>query len=148
MPERRQNRLGWRFFDGSVAISASTLLAILLRGCVGCGGLPVLGYLHMLTGWDDGVIIVATLLLFPAAATLYGGAAVFFAAREAVQNHYRERGRQEGLQEGRQKGLQEGQKAGQKAERERIRKEAAERGIAITPELARILAGESEASAP
>ena len=140
MPERRQSRLGWRFFDGSVAISASMLLAILLRGCVGCGGLPVLGHLHMLTGWDDGVIIVATLLLFPAAATLYGGAAVFFAAREAVQNHYRERGRQEGLQEG--------QKAGQKAERERIRKEAAERGIAITPELAKILAGESEASAP
>ena len=142
MPDWRQSRLGWRFFDGSVAISASTLLAILLRGCVGCGGLPVLGHLHMLTGWDDGVIIVATLLLFPAAATLYGGAAVFFAAREAVQNHYRERGRQEGLQEG----LQEGQKAGQKAERERIRKEAAERGIAITPELARILAGESEQS--
>ena len=130
MPDRGQSRLGWRFFDGSVAISASMLLAILLRGCIGCGGLPVLGQLHRLTSWDDGVIMVATLLLFPSAGALYGGVAVFFAAREAVQNHYRERGRQEG----------------QKAERERIRKEAAKRGIAITPELARILAGEPEQS--
>ena len=134
MPDRRQSRLGWRFFDGSVAISASMLVAILLRGCVDCGGLPVLGQLHRLTSWDDGVIMVATLLLFPSAGALYGGVAVFFAAREAVQNHYRERGRQEGLQEG------------QKAERERIRKEAAKRGIAITPEFARILAGEPEQS--
>ena len=83
-----------------------------------------------LTSWDDGVIIVATLLLFPTAGALFGGVAVFFAAREAVQNHFRERGRKEG----------------QKAERERIKKEAAKRGIAITPELARILAGEPEPS--
>ena len=48
-------------------------------------GRPVLAQLHRLTRWNDGVIIVAT-LLFPTAGALFGGVAVFFAAREAVHS--------------------------------------------------------------
>ena len=134
MESREDRRLGWRFFDGSVAISVSMLLAVLPRVCPGCDGLPVLGQLHRLTRWDDGVIIVATLLLFPTAGALFGGLAVFFAAREAVHGYFLERGRREGL------------KAGRKAERERIEKALAARGAPLTPEQVEILAGEPEQS--
>jgi len=118
------------------------MLAVLSRVCLACDGLPVLGQLHRLTIWDDGVIIVATLLLFPTAGALFGGVAVFFAAREAVHSYFRERGRQEGLKEGRQEGL----KAGRKAERQRIERALAARGVPLTPELVEILAGEPELS--
>ena len=150
MENRDDKRLGWRFFDGSVAISVSMLLAVLSRVCLACDGLPVLGQLHRLTRWEDGVIIVATLLLFPTAGILFGGVAVFFAAREAVHSYFRERGRREGLKEGRQEGLktgrQEGLKAGRKAERERIERALAERGVPLTQEQVEILAGEPEQS--
>ena len=128
MRERDNSRIGWRFFDGSIAISASMLMAVLLRGCVGCDGLPVLGQLHRMTDWDNGVIIVATLLLFPSAAMMYGGMKLYFAAREAVRKEFREKGRQEG----------------QKAERERIKRVLSERGVPLTPEQVEILARESE----
>ena len=127
----RTNWQLWRFVDGALAISVSMLLAALLRDCLSCGGWPVLGYLHGLAARDDGVIIVGTMLLFPTTATIYGGIKVFFAAREAVRRESREKGRQEGIQEGRQEGRQE--------ERERIRKELAKQGVAISPELAKIL---------
>ena len=112
------------------------LLAVLSRVCLVCDGLPVLGQLHRLTRWEDGVIIVATLLLFPTAGALFGGVAVFFAAREAVHGYFLERGRKEGRQEG--------LKAGRKAERERIEKALAARGVPLTPEQVEILAGEPE----
>ena len=120
----RNNWQLWRFVDGTLSISVSMLLAALLRDCLSCGGWPVLGYLHGLAARDDGVIIVGTMLLFPATATIYGGIKVFFAAREAVRRESREKGRQE--------------------ERERIRKELAKQGIAISPELAKILNGNSK----
>ena len=101
---------------------------------------PVLGYLHGLAARDDGVIIVGTMLLFPTTATIYGGIKVFFAAREAVRRESREKGRQEGLQEGIREGLQEGRQE----ERERIRKELAKQGVAISPELAKILNGDDK----
>ena len=142
LQNREGRRLGWRFFDGSVAISVSMLLAVLSRVCLACDGLPVLGQLHRLTRWEDGVIIVATLLLFPTAAMLFGGVAVFFAAREAVHGYFLERGRKAGREEGRQEGL----KAGRKAERERIERALARRGVPLTPELVEILAGEPEQS--
>ena len=149
----------WRFVDGALAISVSMLLAALLRDCLSCGGWPVLGYLHGLAARDDGVIIVGTMLLFPTTATIYGGIKVFFAAREAVRREAREKGRQEGiqegrqegrqegiqegiregLQEGRQEGIREGLQEGRQEERERIRKELAKQGVAISPELAKIL---------
>ena len=136
---RDHSRIGWRFFDGSIAISASMLFAVLLRGCVACNGLPVLGYLHRMTDWDNGVIIVATMLLFPSAAMMYGGMKLYFAAREAVRKEFREKGRQEGRQEGLKEGHQAGLKEGQATERERIRQELAEMGVALTPEIAKVL---------
>ena len=39
----------WRFFDGSIAITISMLLAALLRDCAGCAEVPALGYLVFLT---------------------------------------------------------------------------------------------------
>ena len=131
------NRLTWRFFDGAVSISVSMLVTVLLAGCAGCDGSPLLGHLTSLTEWDDGIIIVATLLLFPTSLALYGGMTVFFAARETArawaekrEMKRREQGRQEGLQEGRQ------------VERERIQRELAQRGVPLTPEQLTILNGE------
>ena len=87
-----------------------------------------------LTERENGIIIVATLLLFPTAAALYGGFAVFFAAKEAVERRAKEKGRQEGRQEGREEGRQ--------AERERVNRVLAEAGVVLTPELVKKLAGE------
>ena len=120
----RNNWQLWRFVDGALSISVSMLLAALLRDCLSCGGWPALGYLHGLAARDDGVIIVGTMLLFPTTAAIYGGIKVFFAAREAVRRESREKGRQE--------------------ERERIRKELAKQGVAISPELAKILNGNNK----
>ena len=129
------NRPGWRFVEGSVSVSVSTLLAILLSECA-CAGLPLLGYLAGLTDRDDGVIIVATLLLFPTTLALYGGFAVFYAAKEFVEKRARRKGRAEGRVEGIAEGLQKGRQA----EKERISRAAAARGVVISPELAEILA--------
>ena len=121
------NRPGWRFVEGSVSVSVSTLLAILLSECA-CAGLPVLGYLSGLTDRDDGVIIVATLLLFPTTLALYGGFAVFYSAKEFVEKRAIRKGIAVGLKKGRQ------------AEKERISRAAAARGVVISPEMAEILA--------
>ncbi len=108
------------------------LLAVLVDGCTLCVRLPLLSFLKSLTEREDGIIIMATLLLFPATAALYGGFAVFFAAKEAVERRAKAKGRQEGMEEGVQ------------AERERINKVLAEAGVTLTPELIRKLAGEDE----
>ena len=136
MPNNDDNRPLWRFFDGSVSVSVSMLLAVSLNGCAFCDGLPVLGLLKGLTMQDDGVIIVATLLLFPTTVALYGGFLVFFAAKEAVEKRARERGRREGVQEGVQEGRRE--------ERERISKALERRGVPLTPEQVKALNGDSE----
>ena len=126
--ENNERRSIWRFFDGSVSISVSMLLAVLVDSCGLCARLPLLSLLASLTERENGIIIVATLLLFPTAAALYGGFAVFFAAKEAVERRAKEKGRQEGRQ----------------AERERINKVLAETeaGVVLTPELIKKLAGE------
>ena len=54
-----------------------------------------------------------------------------FRSEGSVHGYFLERGRKEGLKEG--------QKVGQQAERERIKRELAQRGIDLTPELAKIL---------
>lgn len=123
-----RNRSLWRFFDGAASVSASMLLAVLLDGCALCGRLPALDVIQRLTDQEDGIIIVATLLLFPTTAGLYGVFKMFFAAKEAVERKARERGRQEGRRE----------------ERELIAKELAQSGVTIPPELARRLAGNDE----
>ena len=122
------NRAPWRMFDGSVSVSVSMSLAALIKVWDGAADQPVIGLLHEMTRWDDGVIIVATLLLFPTSITLYGVFAMIFAAKEAVEKRARNRGRQEGRQ----------------AERERISKVLAELGLALTPEQARAVAGEPD----
>ena len=126
------NRTMWRFFDGAVSISISMLVAILVADCLLCGQLPALGWLKGLTQREDGIIIVATLLLFPTTAGLYGGFKVFFAAKEAVEKRARAKGKAEGRAEGR------------KEERERIRRELAAQGMPLTPEQVAILTRESE----
>ena len=109
----------WIFLDGSVSISFSMLLALLLNAGW-CDGVPALGWLAEVTRRDNGVIIVATLLLFPCTLLLYGGLKMFFAAKEAVERRAHRRGRRE--------------------ERARIAKMAAEPGTTLSPELARYLA--------
>ena len=132
------SRTPWRTFDGSIAVSFSMLLAALLKLWKGAAGWPLVGQLHQMTQWEDGVIIVATLLLFPTALALYGGFTMFFAAKEAVEKRAMERGRRVGRQEGRQEGIQEGRDA----ERERISKTLAQYGVPLTPEQIRVLSGE------
>ena len=132
------SRAPWRTFDGSIAVSFSMLLAALLKLWKGAAGWPLVGQLHQMTQWEDGVIIVATLLLFPTALALYGGFTMFFAAKEAVEKRAMERGRQVGRQEGRQEGIQEGRDA----EHARISKTLAQYGVPLTPEQIRVLSGE------
>ena len=126
--ENDDNRSTWRFFDGSASISVSMLLAVIIDGCALCSRVPLLSILKGLTEREDGIIIVATLLLFPTTAALYGGFTVFFAAKEAVERRAKEKGRQEGRQ----------------AERERISRVLAEEGVTLTPEVVKKLAGEQE----
>ena len=134
------SRTPWRTFDGSIAVSFSMLLAVLLKLWKGAAGWPLVGQLHQMTQWEDGVIIVATLLLFPTALALYGGFAMFFAAKEAVEKRAMERGRRVGRQEGINEGLEKGIQEGREAERERISKTLAQYGVPLTPEQTRILA--------
>ena len=129
MNANADSRLSWRIFDGSVSVSASMLLSVIISRCDACAGIPVIGFLKELTGQEDGIIIVATLLLFPTTAALYGVFRMFFAAKEAVEKKAMGRGRQ----------------AGRKEERERIRKAFAEQGVTLTPEMERILSREYDA---
>ena len=153
----------WRFFDGSVSVSASMLLSILISACP-CDGLPLLGYLNWLTKQEDGIIIVATLLLFPTTAGLYGVFAMIFAAKETIERRAMKQGRRmgrkegreegreegrvegraEGRAEGREAGITEGEQAGRRAERARIAKMLAEQGVTLSPEIARSLADDAE----
>ena len=116
----------WFFLDGSASISFSMLLALLLYAGW-CDGLPVLGWLAEVTRRDNGVIIVASLLLFPCTLVLYGGLTMFFAAKETAERRARRRIRREV-----NRALQE--------ERARIAKMAAEPGTTLSPNLARYLA--------
>ena len=140
MNEDGRNPSLWRFFDGAASVSASMLMAVLANACVFCTGLPPFGHLKELTNRDDGVIIAATLLLFPTTVVLYGVFKMFFAAKEAVERKARERGRQEGIREG----ISAGHQAGRQAERERLVAALEQQGVQLTPELARILAGDDE----
>ena len=135
MRDNESIRPTWRFFDGAVSISISMLLAVLLGDCGVCGGLPPLGYLKLLTERDDGIIIVATLFLFPTSIALYGGMTVFFAARETVKAWAEKRD---------MKRREEGRREGRREERERIQKALATRGVPLTPEQVKILADEPE----
>ena len=140
------NRTLWRFFDGSSSISASMLVAVLINGCGDvCGELWGIRLLKGLTEQEAGVIILATLLLFPTTTVLYGGAKLIFAAKEAVEKKAEQKGRAQGLaqglEEGQAKGRAEGLSEGRVKERKRIRAQLEQSGN-LTPELARILSAE------
>ena len=109
-----------------------------------------------LTEQEAGVIIVATMLVFPTTLLIYGGAKLVFAAKQAAdrklredRKRVREEGREEGIKEGHTQGLTQGIKKGHTQgltqghteERNRIREEL-ERSGKLTSELARILGGE------
>ena len=128
MTDDRPNTALWRFFDGAASVSASMSLSVAVNACTFCNGLPVLGYLEELTNRDDGIIITATLLLFPTATALYGVFRMIFAAKQAAERKARERGRKEGIRE----------------ERERIGKMLEEQGVVLSPELAERLASQPE----
>lgn len=138
----------WRFFDGSSSISASMLVAVLINGCGDvCVDLWVIRLLKGLTEQEAGVIILATLLLFPTTTVLYGGAKLIFAAKEAVEKKAEQKGRAQGLaqglEEGQAKGRAEGLSEGRVKERKRIRAQLEQSGN-LTPELARILSDEHD----
>ena len=121
----------WLMADGAASISASILVAVLLNVVPSFAGLWDLGFLQELTNQQDGMIVVATLLLLPTSFAVYGASQVIFAAKEAVERRAMEKGR----------------RAGQMAERERFRKELEElekSGVEIPPEVARIIAREYE----
>lgn len=166
--------------DGAASISASMLVAVLINVIQSLSSVWGLRFLQELTFKEDGVIVVATLLLLPTSFLVYGGSQVIFAAKEAVEKRAmekgrreghrdglqegrqeglqagRQEGRQEGLQEGReeglqagrqegrQEGLQEGLQEGQQKERERIAQALEQHGVDLPPELARIIARESD----
>ena len=115
-----------RIVDGTASVSVSMLLAALLKVWVAAAEWPVIGLLHQMTRWEDGVIIVATLLLFPTAVTIWGGAELFFLAKERVEKRYTDRGIK--------KGIDIGVKRGRREERERIDKILKERGIEVSLE--------------
>ena len=129
----------WRFLDGAASISASMLLSVAFNVCSFCNDVPVLGDLGALTNQEDGIIITATLLLFPTTAVLYGVFRMFFAAKQAAERKARERERQT-LERGRQEGI----KAGRQSERERINAALEQHGVQLTPELTKILAEDDE----
>ena len=110
----------WGFVDGAISVSGSMLLAVLVNACDSCGGIPLIGLLKGLSDKDAGLIVVATLLLFPTAVVAYGGLRMWFAAKEAVEKKAMERGQQR--------------------ERERVGRLLKERGMP-EDEIAQILAG-------
>ena len=119
--------LSWVMADGAASISAIMLVAALLNIIPSFAGLWGLGFLQELTGKQDGMIVVATLLLLPTSFIVYGVSQVIFAAKEAVERRAMEKGR--------------------KVERERFRKELEElekSGVEVPPEVARIIAREPE----
>ena len=126
----------WLMADGAASISASMLVAVLINAIPSLAGVWGLGFLQELTNKQDGMIVVATLLLLPTSFVVYGVSQVIFAAKEAVERRAMEKGRKVGLEEGRQEGRQE--------ERERIAKALEQHGVEIPPEVARWLIRESD----
>ena len=118
----------WLMADGAASISASMLVAVLINVTPSLSGIWGFRFLQELTFKEDGVIVVATLLLLPTSFLVYGGSQVIFAAKEAVEKRAMERGRRVGIQE----------------ERERIEQILERHGVELPPEVARIIARESD----
>ena len=129
----------WLLADGSASISVAAFVAVVIYNSASLAGVWGIGYLHELTiSRQDGLVVVASLVLFPSTLIVYGVASMIFAAREAVERRARRKGREEGREEGRQEGRQEGLQE----ERDRIERELAaleNSGVEITPEMVRIV---------
>ena len=67
---------------------------------------------------------------------------MFYSAKKFVEERSRRRGLFEGYAEGFKEGWRKGLPEGRLAERERINREVAERGVQLSPEMAKILAGD------
>ncbi len=117
----------WILADGSASISVSALGSVLIQKTAILADVWGLRLLQELTNQEDGVIIVASLLLFPATFIIYGVARMIFAAKEAVERKARKQGRAEGREEA----LKELREALEKS------------GVQVPPEVARIIAHES-----
>lgn len=122
----------WLMADGAASISASMLVAVLINAIPSLAGVWGFAFLQELSNKQDGLIVVATLLLLPTSFIVYGVSQVIFAAKEAVERRAMEKGRKVGLEEGRQE------------ERERILRELERSGVEIPPEAARRIAREYE----
>ena len=116
----------WLMADGAASISASMLVAVLINVIPSLSGLWGLRFLQELTLKEDGVIIVATLLLLPTSFFVYGVSQGIFAAKEAVEKRAMEKGR--------------------KAERKRVQSILEQHGIELPPEVTRLIARESESA--
>ena len=129
----------WLLADGSASISVASFVAVLIYNSAFLAGVWGIGYFHELTiNRQDGLVIAASLALFPSTLFVYGVASMIFAAKEAVERRARRKGREEGLEEGRQEALRE--------ERDRIERELSaleNRGVPITPEMVRVIIRES-----
>ena len=117
----------WLLADGSASISVAAFVAVVIYNSAFLAGVWGIGYLHELTiSRQDGLVVVASLVLFPSTLTVYRVASMIFAAKEAVERRARRKGREEG----------------QREERDRIERELAaleNRGVPITPEMVRII---------
>ena len=137
----------WGFVDGAISVSGSMLLAVLVNACDSCGGIWLIGLLKGLSDKDAGLIVVATLLLFPTAVVTYGGLRMWFAAKEAVEKKAMEKGREQGLEQGLEQGREQGLERGHREERERVRRSMKERGMP-DEEIAQILADKPAPAPP
>lgn len=137
MPNLTDSRAVWRFLDGSVSVSLSMWLAIAITQCAFCSEWPAIGFLSRLATDGTGIIIVATALLFPTTAALYGGAVMILAAKETVERWSRSKD-EKAMAKGREEGLKEGREE----ERQRIIALLKERGVEIPSEIANNLSGE------
>jgi hypothetical protein len=150
MEETAGRAPSWGFVDGSISVSASMLVAVLINKCHSCSGIWILEFLKELSDKNAGMIVLATLLLFPTSLFIFGGTNLFFAAKDAFERRQRkalEAARKVARQEGLQEGLQEGRLEGQTVERERIsqtiNQTLEQRGISLTAEeISKILEGE------
>ena len=124
-----QRSIIWGFVDGSISISGSMLLAVLISACQSCGGIWPLAFLKELSEKNTGLVVVATLLLFPTAVAVYGGLKMWFAAKEAVEKKAMAKGRVEGRAAGRAEGIEEGREKGMAEGREKGIEEGREKGI-------------------
>jgi len=134
------NRGWWRFFDGSISVSSAMLIAVLLSRCELCGSLPIIGFIKGLTEQESGVIVVATIMLFPVSLTFYGGTRLVFAAKEAyeIRRRARLKREKEEMERVKAESRAEGRAEGRTESREQIRTELEKRGL-LTPEIAKML---------